>query len=169
MKKTLLYLLIAVAIVGLIGMLLVPETGELTLWNEVFSICMILSVEILLVKSLIFMCRSKKYASVILVLATAIAIGVVLGAKTINVAKDVAVGPERVQLYKCELERRGTSRGIFSLNYYLLGIDHNGDRYRFSISAEDYDFLAETEEITILCYKNTERIVSLEKVRGIYE
>jgi hypothetical protein len=89
-----------------------------------------------------------------------------VGYKSIYTIKDFLSGPEWITISNCELEKRSTSRGIFSLNYYLKGDDSNGNTYRFSISGKEYDILNSEDEVSVLCYKNTGRIVEIKKASG---
>jgi hypothetical protein len=120
----------------------------------------------MLVKALIVFIKSKTIPSILLVTAVGLVICIVVGSKSIYTIKDFLSGPEWITISNCELEKRSTSRGIFSLNYYLKGDDSNGNTYRFSISGKEYDILNSEDEVSVLCYKNTGRIVEIKKASG---
>ncbi len=142
---------------------IIPEIGKITLLNELLGIMVMGSVIVMLVKALIATVRSRKTLNILVLSAVVLVIGIVAGFKSVNVIKDVTSGPEWITISNCEVEKRNTSRGIFGLNYYLKGEDLNGDVYRFSISGKEFDILNGEDEVSVLCYKNTERIVEVKR------
>lgn len=171
MKKIHVFYIASVAVLLLCFLLalVTPETGEMTLLNEVFTIGVFVVFEILLVRGCIAVVQSRKIGNILLIGTTIVIIGLVGGSKLVRTVKDVAAGPEYVTLYHCDVERQGTMRGIFSLQYYINGSDKNGEEYRLRISGQDYDLLQGINEVTVLCYKNTERIIGFEEECGKYE
>lgn len=49
--------------------------------------------------------------------------------------------------------------GLFSLHYYLIGTDRQGERIQLEISGDDYTRLSGSNSVTIEYYKHTGRIV----------
>lgn len=159
-----LYILLSViAVAALIGVILVPETGSLTLLNEVFSILLMGIVTAMLIKALPAVFKAKKAFDILLVLSVVVVIGAVTCYKTFNTIRDFAAGPEQITVLNCDVDRQGGTKGIFSLNYYLQGEDSTGEKYRFKISASDYETLKGVDEVSVFCYKNTGRLVDFKK------
>lgn len=155
--------LTAVAVVALCASILTPEVGKFTLLNEVFSILVMIAAVVMLIKALIVLVKSRKISSALLLMAVVLIVGVVVGSKTIKTAKDITSGPEWIIIPNCDLERRSTSSGIFGLNYYLKGVDSDGNSYRFSLSGEEYNTLNGVDEVSVLCYRNTGRVVEIKR------
>lgn len=171
MKKNRVFYVVCVIVLFLCVLLalVIPETGEMTLLNEVFAIGVFAVFEVMLLRACIAVVRSKNIRNIVLVAATIVVIGFVGGSKLVHTVRDVVAGPEYVNLYHCDLERRSTMRGIFSLQYYINGLDEDGNRYRLRISGTDYDLLQGENEVTVLYYKNTKRIIHFEEESGRYE
>ena len=165
MKKIpkLYFALSAIAVAALIGSILIPEIGKFTLLNEVFSVIAMVSIIVMLINALIVLVGSKKISTILFVTTVVLVICLVTGSKSIKVAKDYIFGPEWIAISNCEMGKRNTSSGTFSLNYYLKGVDINGNEYRFSISGKEYSALSGDDEVSVLCYKNTERIVEIKR------
>jgi len=152
-----------IAVVALLCSIIIPEIGKITLLNELFSVLVMGSIIIMFVKALIVLIKSRKMPSILLITAVVLVIGVVMCSKSIKTVKDFVSGPEWIKISNCELEKRNTYRGIFSLNYYLKGKDSKGNTYRFSLSGKEYEVLNGEDEVSVLCYKNTGRIVELKR------
>lgn len=152
-----------IAVAALICSILVPEIGKLALLNELFIVLAMGSIIVMFIKTLMALIIHRKISSILLVVAVVLTLCTVAGYKSIKTVKDLVSGPEWITILNCELEKRSTSRGVFSLNYYLKGEDSNGDAYRFSISGKEYDILNGEDEVSVLCYKNTGRIVEIKR------
>lgn len=165
MKKIPMFYIVlsSIAVVALICSILVPEIGKLALLNELFNVLAMGSIIVMLIKALMVLIISRKISSILLVTTVILIICMVAGSKSIKAVKDIVSGPEWITISNCDLERRNTSSGIFSLNYYLKGEDSNGNEYRFSISGKEYNILNGDDEVTVLCYRNTGRIVEVKR------
>lgn len=165
MKKIPLFYVIwsVVVVIALLCTVLIPETGKITLLNEVFSIFVIGFIIAMLMKSLIILLKTKNMLNILIVAVVVLVIGGIAGIKSVKTIKDFVYGPEWITISNCELERRSTSRGIFSINYYLKGEDSNGNLYRFSLSGNEYEVLNGVNDLSVLCYKNTGRIVEIQR------
>ncbi len=153
----------SVAAVSILCSIAIPEIGKFTLLNELFGVMVMGSVIIMLVRALIASMRSRKISNTLLLTVVILVIGIVAGSKSIKSIKDFASGPEWITISNCEVEKRSTSRGIFSLNYYLKGEDSSGNEYRFRVSGKEYDALNGEDEVSVLCYRNTGRVVEIKR------
>lgn len=156
-------LLFGIIVVSFASVILIPEIGEYALLNEIFTIIGMISLIVMLVKSFVTIIQSKEIIKLLATGMVTIVIVLVMGSKSINTIKDVSSGPEWITISNCKVEKRNTSSNIYSLRYYLKGNDSKGNTYRFRISGNEYDSLNGKDEISVLCYKNTERIVEIKK------
>jgi len=162
-------ILITVAVVTTISASLIPEIGKFALLNEVSLILLMGAVTAILVKALLTIIKFKKVSGFLFGAAVALLIGMVAVSKTINTVKDYIAGPEWITLSECEVERRTGTKGVFSLKYYLKGEDGIGKSYRFILPGKEYESLHGVDSVSVLGYKNTGRIVDIEKVSEKYE
>ena len=156
-------LLFGIIVVSFASVILIPEIGEYALLNELFSIIGMIAVIVMLVKAIVSLIQSKEIIRLLATVMVTIVIGLVMCSESINTIKDVSSGPEWITISNCKLEKRNTSSGIYSLRYYLKGNDSKGNTYRFRISGNEYDILNGKDELSVLCYKNTGRIVEIKK------
>ncbi len=156
-------LLYGIIVVSFASVILIPEIGEYTLLNELFSIIGMIAVIVMLVKALVTLIRSKEIMKILPSIIATLVIGLIMCSTSINTIKDVSSGPEWITISNCKLEKRSTSSGIYSLRYYLKGNDSKGNTYRLRISGKEYDILNGKDELSVLCYKNTGRIVEIKK------
>lgn len=150
-----------IAVTSLICGVMISEVGKLTLLNEVFSILTISCAIVTLIKVLILALKDKKVSNILLTAVLVLVIGAVLCVTVVDTVGDFVTGPRWVTLSECSVEKRGTSKGIFGLNYYLKGEDSTGKSYRFSVSGKEYQSLNGKEKVSVLCYENTGRIVEI--------
>ncbi len=163
-KKPVLYFIIsALAILLLVCEVLIPEVGAATLLNEVCSILLITLLLVMLLIALWNIVKTRKWSNILLIAAVSSVMFAVVCVKSFNTVHDLIAGPEWVTISNCDVEKKSTSRGIFSLSYYLTGVGVNGESYRFRISGDEYGKLSDVNEVFVLCYKSTERIVEIKK------
>ena len=68
-------------------------------------------------------------------------------------------GPHMIHLTSVtERETNGLS-GLISHHYYLCGRDDEWTEYQMEISSDEYYELEGEEQVTVLCYPRTERIL----------
>ena len=124
--------------------LLLPNTGALVLLDEfcivailwtVITWCVIQAVG-LRKHSAAKAAISKKDIILILVAIVIILSAVFMISR--NIVLDLIHGEQTIVLSRCSVEKAGTSKGIISLDYYLLGYDESGETQRFAIAGEDY-------------------------------
>lgn len=161
MTKEKLFYIVTLFVIGvcLISGIFIPETGRFVLLKEFFDVLLMFCVALALGKALPAIYKSKKYLTAVLVTIVCTILCSVTILKSIDTLKDIVSGAETVTLYNCSVEQRTSLKGIWGQHYYLNGIDFDGTKYRFEISGNNYNFLRETDEVTVTCYKNTERIV----------
>jgi len=145
-------------LMGLLGGILLPVTGELVLLDELCAGIMLLGSGLWCVKFVISMSKSgKDFLWSSLLVALFLIVSVVISKDAIH---DIIDGRKAVNLYDCYVEKQETSKGITSLDYYLIGETKAGESYRFEISGSDYQRLESVSEVTVTGYLNSERIIS---------
>lgn len=159
-KKKLFYIIILfITVVCLLSSIFIPETGQLVLLKEFFTVLLMIILAVAMGKSLPSVFKSKKHLKSILVIFVFVILCFVAVFKTADIFKDIIAGTETITLYNCSIDRSPSIKFIWRQHYYLRGLDSNGTAYRFRISGNDYNNLKETDEVTVSCYKNTQRIV----------
>lgn len=142
----------------------IPNIGNLVLVKEIIGIAIMILFEIAVLKLFFLIIKSKNYINIVMISFVFIIIASVVCLKGNDVFKDITSGPTNLTLYNCSVEKRSTLKGIFGLNYYLHGLDSEGEKYSFEISGSEFDALKGKREITIFCYMNTEKIIEVRKV-----
>lgn len=139
--------------------LFMPKTGVLVMVDEICDILVIWSVCVCVIVRII-LGRGQFTASVRIVRMFVITACVVIGILfTGDVALDLVSGTKTVQLSEIQVRRSQTHTGLFSLHYYLIGTDRQGERIQLEISGDDYTRLSGSNSVTIEYYKHTGRIV----------
>lgn len=159
MKKTPAFytLLLALAAVSLVGLLLVPDTGELALLDAALGTILLALVAVMLAKPLIQGLREKRLAGLFPILAALVIVGGLAAMNTVDIAKDLAAGPQRLRLSDIRVEKRATLKGVFSQRYYLTGETPDGNSHRILISPKQYAAAQEGDTMNVLCYENIGR------------
>lgn len=159
-KKKLFYIIILfITVVCLLSGIFIPETGQLVLLKEFFTILLMIILAVAIGKSLPSVFKSKKYLKSILVILVFIILCFVSVFKSADIFMDIITGTETITLHNCSTDRSPSIKVFWRQHYYLRGLDSSGKAYRFRISESDYNNLKETDEVTVSCYKNTQRIV----------
>lgn len=159
-KKKLFYIIILfITVVCLLSGIFIPETGQLVLLKEFFTVLLMIILAVAIGKSLPSIFKSKKYLKSILVILVFIILCFVSVFKSADIFMDIITGTETITLHNCSTDRSPSIKVFWRQHYYLRGLDSSGKAYRFRISESDYNNLKETDEITVSCYKNTQRIV----------
>lgn len=152
------YVCAAVILVGVIGGFLFPATGRLVLLDELCGGLTVLGAGIWFIKPAIMARRSGK--SLFLPCALAAVLMIVSIMITKDAVLDLAVGSATVTLTDCSVETRGSSRGITSLDYYLVGKADEDTTCRFEISGKDYERLKHKNTVVVTGYLNSGRIIT---------
>lgn len=159
-KKKLFYIIILfITFVCLLSSIFIPETGQLVLLKEFFTILLMIILAVAIGKSLPSIFKSKKYLKSILVILVFIILCFVAVFKSADIFMDIITGTETITLHNCSTDRSQSIKVFWRQHYYLRGLDSSGKAYRFRISESDYNNLKETDKVTVSCYKNTQRIV----------
>ena len=149
----------AVAVAGVVGALLLPASGNLALLHELAGIVPVLAGGLWLVKAAFMIYRQKSKKDLLLVVCVAVLLLGFSALKIGQTAADALQGPQSVVLYDCDVESTMGTKGIFSLNYQLRGIDASGEKYRLRLSGSDARKLAGKDTVTVEYYANTKRVV----------
>ena len=72
---------------------------------------------------------------------------------------DLISGPEVVRLTSVTMRESSGIYGLISRHYYLCGRDDEWTEYQMEISSDEYYELEGEEQVTVLCYPRTERIL----------
>lgn len=159
-KKKLFYIIILfITVVCLLSGIFIPETGQLVLLKEFFTVLLMIILAVAIGKSLPSVFKSKKHLKSILVILVFIILCFVSVFKSADIFMDIITGTETITLHNCSTDRSPSIKVFWRQHYYLRGLDSSGKAYRFRISESDYNNLKETDEVTVSCYKNTQRIV----------
>lgn len=159
-KKKLFYIIILfITVVCLLSGIFIPESGQLVLLKEFFTVLLMIILAVAIGKSLPSVFKSKKYLKSILVILVFIILCFVSVFKSADIFMDIITGTETITLHNCSTDRSPSIKVFWRQHYYLRGLDSSGKAYRFRISESDYNNLKETDEVTVSCYKNTQRIV----------
>ena len=141
--------------------LLLPETGNLALLDELCDVAVIWIVCIYVIvralrnrTALPFSGRAAGVAAVIVCIAVALWFSKDIGL-------DLAAGPQTATLTDIQLSKAQAHTGIFSHHYYLTGSDNNGVTLRAEITGEEYSRLPQGGTVTIEYYEHTRRIVKV--------
>ena len=141
--------------------LLLPETGNLALLDElcdvvvIWIVCIYVIVRVLRNRTALpFSGRAAGVAAVIVCIAVALWFSKDLGL-------DLAAGPQTATLTDIQLSKAQAHTGIFSHHYYLTGSDNNGVTLRAEITGEEYSRLPQGGTVTIEYYEHTRRIVKV--------
>lgn len=159
-KKKLFYIIILfITVVCLLSGIFIPESGQLVLLKEFFTVLLMIILAVAIGKSLPSVFKSKKHLKSILVILVFIILCFVSVFKSADIFMDIITGTETITLHNCSTDRSPSIKVFWRQHYYLRGLDSSGKAYRFRISESDYNNLKETDEVTVSCYKNTQRIV----------
>lgn len=159
-KKKLFYIIILfITVVCLLFGIFIPESRQLVLLKEFFTVLLMIILAVAIGKSLPSVFKSKKHLKYILVIFVFIILCFVSVFKSADIFMDIITGTETITLHNCSTDRSPSIKVFWRQHYYLRGLDLSGKAYRFRISESDYNNLKETDEITVSCYKNTQRIV----------
>lgn len=141
--------------------LLLPETGNLALLDElcdvvvIWIVCIYVIVRVLRNRTALpFSGRAAGAAAVIVCIAVALWFSKDIGL-------DLAAGPQTATLTDIQLSKAQAHTGIFSHHYYLTGSDNNGVTLRAEITGEEYSRLPQGGTVTIEYYEHTRRIVKV--------
>ena len=141
--------------------LLLPETGNLALLDElcdvavIWIVCIYVIVRVLRNRTALpFSGRAAGVAAVIVCIAVALWFSKDIGL-------DLAAGPQTATLTDIQLSKAQAHTGIFSHHYYLTGSDNNGVTLRAEITGEEYSRLPQGGTVTIEYYEHTRRIVKV--------
>lgn len=141
--------------------LLLPETGNLVLLDElcnaavIWIACIFVIMRILRNRTaLSFSGKAVGAAVVIVCMAAALWFSK-------DIVSDLAAGLQTATLTDIQLSGPQAHTGIFSHHYYLLGINSQGEKIRVEISGQDYERLETAGSVLIEYYPNTKRAVKL--------
>ncbi|WP_306529825.1 hypothetical protein [[Ruminococcus] torques] len=142
----------------IIAGLVMPETGRWCMVNEGWG------AGIFLFLGMNFLCagirnRRKNRTAVVVGTAMAIVFFVICGWMSSKMASDLIAGPQIAHLTSVTVDEYNGLHGLASHRYYLCGYDENWEEYQFDISADEYYELEEKQQITVLYYPRTERIL----------
>lgn len=148
------------AVILLIVKILLPETGILGMVNVGSTAILFFGIGGNCIWS-IFCNKKKKKSTFILktliIPILALSIG---GYISKNLVLDLISGPKIVNLVSVTTEESFGIFGTISFHHYLCGRDEeNWTKYRFDISADEYYELEGEQQVTVLCYPRTERIL----------
>ena len=130
--------------------LLLPETGNLVLLDElcnaavIWIACIFVIMRILRNRTAMRILRNRTALSFSGKAVGAAAVIVCMAAAlwfSKDIVPDLAAGPQTAILTDIQLSRTQAHTGIFSHHYYLLGIDPQGEKIRVEISGQDYYLL----------------------------
>lgn len=152
--------------VCLLFKLLLPDTGLLVLWDEFFTVALILVLVAYAIHRFIPAFKSDRRDSkfILVSVIAALLIGISLY-RSVNLVLDVVQGEQTIYLTDCEVgehRSKGKTRG-----YYLEGTDESGEIHRFTISAADYDELSGKHgywtnwSIHVVGYEHTGRVIRM--------
>lgn len=139
--------------------LFMPKTGPLVMINEVCDVFLIWMICIIVIISIIKSnWKNSKFANVIKValIIICVALGIWFSR---NVVLDFISGPKKSVLSDIQVSKTQGYTGIFSLHYYLNGVNTSGERIRLEISGSDYTKLSTKRSVLVEYYENTGRIV----------
>ena len=142
--------------------LFMPKAGPLVMIDEICDVLAIWTACIYVSVRIIRGIRDRGpfpasvKAARIFVIAVCVVIGVLFARST---ALDLVSGPETAQLTDIQVSRFQAHTGTFSLHYYLMGTDSQGERVRLEISGDDYARLSGSSSVTVEYYRHTGRIV----------
>lgn len=150
-------LLLAVIAAGL----LLPETGNLVLLDELCGAAVIWMVCIYVIARVLRNRAALSFSGkVVGAAAVILCIAAVLWFSK-DVGLDLAAGPQTATLTDIQLTGAQAHTGIFSRHYDLLGTDSQGERIRVEISGQDYERLEAAGRVFIEYYPNTKRVVKV--------
>lgn len=143
--------------------LLLPETGNLVLLDELCSILVIWIVCICVIIRVIHNWKTgekstKTAGAIIAAVCAAVCLWF-----TKDLAADLVSGTKTVMLTDIEVSESQAHTGIFSSHYYLMGTDPQGERIRVEISADDYTRtrLAGNASAVLVYYEHIGRAASV--------
>ena len=145
-------------LVFLIVKILIPETGVLGMVNEGSNAVLFFGIGGSCVWTIIHKRKTNKTAVVfgVLLLVLILGIGGWISGKLVL---DLISGPEVVRLTSVTMRESSGIYGLISRHYYLCGRDDEWTEYQMEISSDEYYELEGEEQVTVLCYPRTERIL----------
>lgn len=139
---------------------ILPKTGPLVMVDEFFDTVIVWVLVVIIIKKIINICQSslhlqKAWKIPIIIVGILVMVWV-----TINFVSDITYGPKSISVQNVELSKYQGRFGFISLHYYISGIDENGNKLRFEISADDYSRLSNRSSASIVYYERTKRVVN---------
>lgn len=166
---------LCVMVVLLIATLLLPNTGATVLLDEFCAVAMLWTAIIWGAVLLVWFKKQataktasgKKDILIILIAVVLVLFAAFLISK--DLVLDLVHGEQTIVLNRCSVEQASTSKGIISVDYYLIGCDESGETHRFAITSKDYYALLDRYgkynvggwSATVHGYPNTGRVVSI--------
>lgn len=160
MKNKEIIFLIASIVIVILG-LFMPKSGDLVLFDELFTVLVIWIVCIYVIYKVYMLQKSEKKSQTIIRIILVLCCVLVGVFFSYGLVIDVFSGTEEVCLSDIKLSKSQGMYGIISLRYYVSGTDSNGETFRFEISGNDYEMYLNREIIFVEYYEYTDRVKSL--------
>lgn len=146
-------LLLGLGVIFFALCMIIPNSGKFVLLDELFNalafwglfFCFIMKVVIRKVKS--------NFIRLVIVLFALFNIFI-----TSKILLDVKDGSTYIKLSNISLTKRISSR-VFSIKYYVQGIDEKGQRHIFLVSEDDINLIKHANEVYLEYYPHTERVL----------
>lgn len=141
--------------------MIMPATGRTVMVSEIVRAIIFWILFIYVDVKILKKEKKKKFSDKITGIGIVIISLVFCGWISKGIVIDLIHGPESMKLNHIVTEK-AANLGVFSMNYQLIGMDRNGDKIILKISGDDYSRLSNVDNITVIAYKETGRIVSFE-------
>lgn len=159
-KDMIICIIILAIILG--GEVLLPESGNLVLLDEIFDSLIILIILGYIIYRLFKVIKKNVgYNKIIVVMFIILCFGIgILLSK--NIVLDIINGPTKIELYDYIVTKKMTNR-IVETKYYINGEDENANKHIMEISMDDAYRVSTkySNYVTIVYYKNTKRITKI--------
>lgn len=129
--------------------------------DEFFDTAVVWFVVVILIKKIIKIPQLSQRPQKVWKIFTIFIGVVVIGWFALRYASDITCGTQSKSIKNVEVSKYQGRFGYISLHYYITGLDENGDKLRFEISADDYSRLSNRSCVTIVYYKHTKRVVNV--------
>lgn len=147
-------------LICMIVQIALPETGVLGMVKEGSYAVLFLGIGGSCVWAIIQKWKKDKAAVVLGIFMLILTVGIG-GWISRKLVLDLIEGPKIVHLTSITMKESSGMSGIISHHYYLCGRDDNDKwkGYQMEVSADEYYELEGKQQVTVLCYPRTERIL----------
>ena len=150
-----------IILIVLIAEILMPKTGQLVLVYKFLRTLLIWMACVYVFLKVIQGIKANHLLSKSIKIIIAICCVVICIWFGKNIVLDIVNGKEEISLHNVEVSRYHGYSGIFSLHYYLIGIDSEGNRIRLEVSEKDCSEISQRESIVVEYYKHTGGVVKI--------